>query len=298
VTTALREYSANWLTGGLHFIILVFAAQAKSVQVWPYALCTMTLVSFYAWMANYRRYRQIHDTPTSKVASAAQGYVELFGRSLPIPDSPVVAPLSGRPCCWYRYSVERKSNNKWVHEESGQSVSHFLLADDTGQCVVSPDGAEVLYAPKSTWTRGERRYTEWLLLPKQPLYALGEFRTTGGADHVLDESKDISHVLTDWKKDQPQLMKRFDANLDGTLDLAEWEAARREARRTVERAHAEVRTSDGVHLLCKPADRRIFLLAAEVPSKVGRRFGIWSWLHLLFFLGAGSASYVLFAGAR
>jgi hypothetical protein len=130
------------------------------------------------------------------------------------------------------------------------------------------------------------------------LYAIGEFRTTGGADLELDENKDISDLLTDWKKDQPQLLRRFDANRDGSLDLTEWEAARLEARREVEKEHAELRSGDGVNLLYKPSDGRVFLLAAEIPDKIGRRYSLWSWLHLMFFFGSGTASYVLFTGAR
>ena len=67
------------LTGGLHFIILAIAGQADTPEAWPWALLAMSVVSFFAWLGNHRRYRQIHDLPTSKVASAAQGYVELLG---------------------------------------------------------------------------------------------------------------------------------------------------------------------------------------------------------------------------
>ena len=177
---ALRHYTADWLSGGLHLLIIFIAVQAESIEVWPFALAAMTAVSFFAWIANYRRYRQVEDLPTSKVASAAQGYVELLGKSMPIPDSPVLAPLSQLPCCWYRYCIETRNNNGWSESDSGESVAHFLLVDDTGQCVVSPDGAEVLYPRKSSWEQGDRRYTEWLLLPRGNLYAIGEFRTIGG----------------------------------------------------------------------------------------------------------------------
>lgn len=81
--------------------------------------------------------------------------------------------------CWYRYYVERKtSDDKWTHEDSGDSNEHFLLVDDTGQCVISPEGAEVLSKRKQTWEQNNYRYTEWLLLPKGILYAIGEFSTT------------------------------------------------------------------------------------------------------------------------
>ena len=295
----LRDFSRDWLTGGLHLLIVVIAAEAESAEVWPYALAAMAAVSFFAWVGNYRRFRQMHDLPTSKVASAAQGYVELFGKAAPIPNFPVKGPLSGLPCCWYRYCVERRtSKNKWQRIDSGESVAHFLLVDDTGECVISPDGAEVLYARKSMWTQGnDRRYTEWLLLPQSMLYALGEFRTAGGAVLELDMKQDISHVLTDWKKDEAALLRRFDTNRDGALDLKEWEGARLEARREVEKAHSELRGGEGVHLLCKPVDGRVFILAAELPEKVGRRFVFWGFLHLAFFFGAGTASFLLFVSA-
>jgi hypothetical protein len=294
-----HQFKAAWLTGGLHLLIVFVAIQVESARAWPYALAAMCTLSLLAWMANYRRYRQVHDLPTSKVASAAQGYVELFGRSAQIADSPVLSPLTSLPCCWYRYCIERKSSDdKWQHEDSGESVAHFLLVDDTGECVISPDGAEVLYARENTWTQGDRRYTESLLLTGGVLYALGEFRTTSSTVLELDKNKEISDLLADWKRDQARLIERFDTNRDGALDLQEWEAARLEARRQVEKEHAQTRAGEGVHLLLQPSDGRAFILAAELPEKIGRRFAAWSWGHLALFFAAGIASYFMFTGAR
>jgi len=290
----LKHHASGWLTGGIHLIILVIAAQDDSGALWPYALAAMAGVSFFAWIAAFRRYRQIHDLPTSKVASAAQGYVELLGRSEPIPGEPLASKLTGLPCCWFRYYVERKgSDNKWHYEDSGTSVHHFLLVDDTGECVISPDAAEVISNRKQTWTEGDYRYTEWLLLPKGILYAIGEFSTRGGAAAELDERADVSATLGDWKRDPAALRGRFDLNRDGTLDLKEWELARLQARREVRKRHAEIRARDGVHLLKKPADGRLFLLANELPEKLGRRFAFWSWAHLAVFFGAGTGAFLL-----
>lgn len=294
-TRTLRRFRTGWLTGGLHLLILWIAIEAESAEAWPYALAAMAVVSFFAWMSNHHRYRQVHDVPTSKVASAAQGYVELFGRSVPIPDSPVTAPLSGLPCCWYSFCIERKmSNNKWNTEETGESIAHFLLVDATGECIISPDGAEIINARSSTWTQGDRRYTEELLLPQGDLYALGDFRTTTGAELALEENRDVSQLLADWKKDQATLLTRFDADKSGALDLTEWEEARMEAQREVRRQHGRLREGEGVHLMCKPADGRVFILAAEIPERIGRRFVLWSWAHLVFFFGAGIGSFLLF----
>lgn len=294
----LADFRTTWLTGGLHLLILFVAFQAGSTQAWPFALAAMAAVSFFAWMGNYRRYRQIQDLPTSRVASAAQGYVELFGRSAQIPDSPVLSPLTSLPCCWYRYCIERKTGDgKWQHDDSGESVAHFLLVDDTGACVISPDGAEVMYARKSNWTRDDRRYTEWLLLPGGRLYAIGEFRTSSAGDLELDKNRDISNLLADWKQDKRGLLERFDSNRDGTIDLQEWEAARREARREIEDQHNAARAGEGVHLMRRPSDGRVFILAADMPEKIGKRFALWSWLHLAAFFGAGTTSYLMFTRA-
>ena len=295
----LRDLKSTWLTGGIHVVILYLAANAESNEAWPYALAAMAIVSFFAWMANYRRFRQVHDLPTSRVASAAQGYVELFGRSAPIPGSPLLSPLTSLPCCWYRYEVERRtSNDKWQIEDRGESVAHFLLVDDSGECVISPDGAEILFARESCWSEGDRRYTEWLLLPQGILYALGEFTTLSSNVLELDARREMSELLGEWKKDIKGLLERFDANRDGKVDLAEWEHARLEAQREVRKRRFEARGGQGLHLLGKPRDGRAFIVAAALPEKIGRRFAMWSWLHLAFFFGAGAASFLMFTGAR
>lgn len=49
-----------------------------------------------------------------------------------------------------------------------------------------------------------------------------------------------------------------------------------------------------MHLLRKPRDGRLFLLANELPDKLGRRFALWSSVHLFVFFGAGGASLLMF----
>jgi hypothetical protein len=292
-----RLHQPGWLSGAIHFVILYIAFEAESAEVWPFALLAMSAVSFCAWAANYRRYRQIHDLPTSKVASAAQGYVELFGRAEMLAGEPVVAKLSGLPCCWYSFELaEKTSDDKWKTLESGKSLEHFLLKDDTGECVISPEGAEVLTCDNKTWVRGRHRYTECLLLPASILYAIGEFGTsTAGPVSSRDERSDVSALIAEWKKDPGQLQERFDLDRDGTISMKEWELARLQAQREVRNRNAEMqsRSVEGMHLLQKPRDGRLFLLANELPDKLGSRYRFWSWVHLIIFLGAGSAGLIM-----
>jgi hypothetical protein len=68
---------------------------------------------YYAWRC-FRRARALADTDTARIRSAPQGYVELKGRAGLMDGDPIIAPLSGLPCCWYRYRIERKtSDGKW-----------------------------------------------------------------------------------------------------------------------------------------------------------------------------------------
>jgi len=290
-------HQPGWLSGAIHFVIIAIAFQADSGEAWPYALLAMSAVSFFAWVANYRRYRHIHDLPTSKVASAAQGYVELFGRTELLPGELLASKLSRTPCCWYSFEIEEKgSNNKWKTLDSGSSVAHFLLVDDTGQCVISPEGAEVLTRDHKTWAQLDRRFTEWLLLPKSVIYAIGEFSTTTAAAVAAGEERaDVGALLAEWKQNKREMRERFDLDRDGKISMKEWELARLQARREVRTRLAEMqsRSVEGVHLLRKPGDGRLFLLANELPDKIGSRYRYWSWAHLVVFFAAGSAGLVM-----
>ncbi|MEO7728022.1 MAG: hypothetical protein ABIS45_12270 [Burkholderiales bacterium] len=290
----LRIHSANWLTGGVHVIILALAAHAESSAVWPYALGAMSLVSFAAWIGNHRRYLQIAGTPLSNIASAAQGYVEIAGQAEMPAGTPFVSKLSLTPCVWYQYQIEEKnSNNEWSLHDSGASDELFIVRDKTGECVIDPEGAETLCSRRNTWTHGDYRYVEWLLLPRETVYALGEFATIGGANSELDLDADVGALLAEWKMNQPALLQRFDLNQSGSIDVREWGLARRQAVREVQAHHREIRASTGTNMLRAPADGRLFLISNYLPAKARLRYMLWAWAHAAIFIGAGAGAFAL-----
>ena len=124
-------------------------------------------------------------------------------------------------------------------------------------------------------------------MPRDPVYALGEFATIGGADGALDLDADVGALLAEWKKNQPELLKRFDIDNSGSIDLREWELARRQARREVEAQHREIRMQDGTHVLRKPFDNRLFLISNYLPEKLRKIYLIWSWVYFLTLVSAG-----------
>jgi hypothetical protein len=205
----------------------------------------------------------------------------------------MASPMTGLPCLWFRYVVERRTENKWEEVDRGTSTDTFLLADGSGSCVVDPEQAEILSSHKQVWHRDGYRYTECLLLADDPLYAIGEHATLGGANSDLDPREDIGALLAEWKRDKPDLLRRFDLNRDGEIDLKEWDLARRQARREVERQHREIRLRDGVHVMRKPPDGRLFLISNLPPQKLVSKYAIWARLHLAFLLSALSGCAVV-----
>lgn len=282
----LRKEYGQALTSGSQLVLLGLALQSNSRTGWNVALALMALISLAAWMSAYRRQRAISDTPTSKIASAAQGYAEFVGRGRPLAGTPLLAPLTALPCLWFRYRVEVRHNNRWRTEESSESDASFLLDDGTATCIVDPEGAEILPIRKDVWIRNGRRYTLWLLLEHDPVYVLGEFSTLGSADLRLDRNADIKATLAEWKKDMPALVRRFDLDGDGELSLAEWERARDEAKRQVLAAHRDLAAGAETHLLRRPTDGRMYLISGLAPEKLARRYRAWSFFHVAVFFAA------------
>jgi hypothetical protein len=281
-----REY-AHLVTSGAQVLLLLVGIQIHSREGWLWVLSTMAIISLFAWISALNRLRLVRDTPTSRIASAAQGYVELIGRGKPLTDPPLLSKLTLLPCLWYRFQTERKNyKNEWHIEERGESDDPFALDDGSGRCVVDPRGAEILTAHKDTWVQGEYRYIEWKLLNIDTIYAIGQFRTMGGSNAVLNTNEEIKAVLAEWKLDQETLHKRFDLNGDGEIDMQEWmlarQAAKREAGKRMKEAYAEPDTN----FLVQPQDGRLFLISNLRQSRLERRYWFWTFAHLGIFLGA------------
>lgn len=266
--------------------------------------------------------RIIEDTPTSKIRSAAQGYLELIGHGYLMEGQPIVSPLTGTTCTWYQYQVDERrqsgKNSKWVTIKSGTSDELFLIKDETGQCIIDPEGAHVTVSRKDVWyggtsnpvtgltmrkksgflgnmiTNNKYRYTEKLLHPGEALYAIGLYKTVGGAGANFDVNEDVRELIREWKTDTETLMKRFDTNDDGEIDLDEWQRVRDEAYKHVMEKHSEQKTMPPVHLMNKTNDRRRpFILSAVAEDDLVRRLHIYSVLAITAFLICGTLSTLL-----
>ena len=289
----LRLEVLHRLISAGHFLLFGVAYAVKQPLYRTGALVLVGVCSLIAWLAALRRYRLVADTPTSLIASAAQGYVELVGRCELHPGSPALGYLSGPPCVWYRCAVSRRTSEGWSSTSRERSTDTFLLRDASGTCVVDPDHAEVTGARRRSWIQGEYRYDLEYLAPGDPLYALGELATLGGTVGPFDRRAEVGALLSEWKRDPASLKERFDADRDGEVNLAEWAKAREAAEREVDRRHLESGPPAALHLLRAPADGRPYLLSNRDPLALARRFRFWAWLHVVVLVVAVVAALVL-----
>jgi len=245
------------------------AHSAPPAEFWGATLLVTIVAGAMLWRAFVflKRKRMIEDMPTALVRSASQGYIELEGRAQFMDGDSIQAPLSMRPSVWYRYKVEKRSDrstgrsneNRWVTIESGTSDDLFYLDDATGRCAIDPDGAVVTPAHANVWygtsripgryhdddgkwwarTLGSRgqpfRYTEKRIEPGEDLYVLGNFTTHGGGATTADKDGEVADLLREWKRDQAFLLRNFDTNGDGEIELDEWQDARERAGEEVDK---------------------------------------------------------------
>ena len=282
---SLRREYAQLVTSGAQLLLLFVGFKLESHNGWLTCLAIMAAISLLAWLSALNRLRTIRDTPTSKVASAAQGYVELIGRGKPFA-SPLLSKISLRPCLWYRYKIEHhQSRNEWKTVETGESSDSFIVRDDTGECIVDPEQAEILTDHHRRWRQGVYRYTEWILIERDMIYVIGEFRTRSGAVE-FNSREELNALLSEWKKDMPTLLKNFDLDNNGVLDLQEWMLARSAARREVAKMMRVAQTDPDTHIISQPRDGKLFLISNLTPDGLSGKYLFWSWAHLAIFFGA------------
>ena len=236
--------------------------------------------------------------------------------------TPIVAPLTGTPCNWYAYTIEKRevrhtrngTRVSWKRIRSETSDDIFLMEDGTGQCLIDPEGATVHCDRVDTWygptpwpregmlrsagrfASGDYRYHERRLMPDEPLYAIGEFKTLG-TDYQSDLRDDVGAILREWKTAPDRHLARFDGNGDGEIDLQEWDRVRAAARDEALRQRAERSVVHVTHLLGKCTDtRRPFILSSHPEDGLSRRYRIKAAAYAAGFLIAlGLTGFLLIA---
>lgn len=277
----LRHGRAQFVSILAHGVTLGLAAALGTRDAWLWTFGGLLALNLWMWLRSLRHGWAIRDTPTSRVATAAQGYVELHGRADAHAGAQVYSPMTQLPCLWYHYLREQRDRaGKWRYADSGESDAPFALDDGSGRCVVEPRGAHIHSKHQERRTQGDWRYTERVILKGDMLYAIGAFSSARAGQTLPPARIAEGELLAEWKTDPQALRARFDLNGDGDIDAREWALARAAARREVARRHDALRARGATHHLRRPADGRPFVIANRPPDTLARGYLRWAMLHL------------------
>ena len=115
------------------------------------------------------------------------------------------------------------------------------------------------------------------------MYVLGQLSTLRHLTGKAALNLEVRNTLADWKTRPEQLRHRYDHNLDGKIDAAEWEFARQDAINQAT-ANQMMAAHTGEFTLSKPANNQLFLISAKSPHQLRNSYQYWSLMHVVLFL--------------
>ncbi len=211
--------------GGMHFLISAVLLGIAGLLVWRGLLAKAKV-------------KLITDTPTSQVSRIVPGIVEVKGK-VRCGDKPVVSPMTGSSCIYFRFHVEEyrsNSNGKggsWRTVINDVKQSGCVLSDGTGEVKINLLEAELLLQPDhhaksgtfndasaeleaalSAYGRSSQgfifnksmRYTETVLREGDEVYAIGTASTHAGGGYQLSKG---NHVFVVSDKPESEVVAHF-----------------------------------------------------------------------------------------
>lgn len=192
----------------------------KGIQL-VFALLVFGGISAYKGFRSFKLRREIEDTPTSPIRSAAQGLTEIEGFAWP---RSIQIALNGEPFCYYHFDLQeyrqRGKSGSWESILKYSSMEPFYIIDQTGVCEVNTNKIDInftsqtiklsnltdsqfdilqsicpeikQYRPASTGLfkslfQPSRRIIESAIYCGSPVYAKGNFQTKSqSTSHLLD----------------------------------------------------------------------------------------------------------------
>jgi len=280
-----------------------------------------TLWCLYFMVRAFRSRRIMQDTPTSKIRSASQGFVEISGNARAL-DGALTSPGKGKACVWYRVIARdmRQQNHKRHNQsifdqlemlqrtldskslqttdyEEESSVYSFYVDDGTDMCTVDPTLGKVRAKRSETWRHQHLEMTEYRIEEGDEVYCLGDFKTVQGPSRQKAIKETAKAKLNTWKQDE-KIMKKFDKDGDGNIDMEEWNVARATAKKMAIKEVGDDYERTQHHELVKPFDKSHPYLISAYPEDITAKEHLYQSIGYTigFFVAGASASIVAFAG--
>ncbi len=274
---------------GFFFLLIYTGIRAREPIFFFIAFLLGFIISTFKLFKVWKMKLLIEDTPTSKLRSVAAGFVEVSGvLTSPVP---VVSPISGSPCVFFRYYkevyVRAGRYSHWELEEIGEGFAeNCVLKDETGEIGVNVKNASYFLTNK--YTTGETynqmrfslfgiddvKYTEEYILDGQKVYVLGTAKP-------VSKSTSYGRFLSMLKKDKEK-MKDFDLNGDGVIDAEEWEKAQKKLKNEyLEYKQLKGQAADLV--IDRDPRNKVFIISNEKEQGILKRLKI---ALPLYFVGS------------
>lgn len=149
--------------------------------------------------------RYIEDLPSSSIAAAAQGLVEIKAKTVQLENQVLLVPRLGIPCAWYRYETVDYSNQQQKKVDARESYNRFYLADETGICAIDPLHAEIHPKKSKEVQEGTTLYKiSWIGIG-EPVYVLGWLHTL----HPRPKIDDVIRSYTSTEFNPNSDVKRY-----------------------------------------------------------------------------------------
>jgi len=258
----LRGLLISSISSWLYIPGLLLVIWQTSERNLPTLLAMAGAFSLIASILIFIRWRTLHDTPTTSLRNVAQGYAEVIGTAMTMPNEVGPGPYYLPPVVWFSRPYQKSSEQ-------------FLVEDEFGSCIIDPRKAEIiteLYFRQQYWYRA--------IFPGQKVYVLGQLTTVNG--HQTDQQRHqvILGTLASWKKDHYEMLRRFDKNGDGKIDQHELKLAKQAAEAIVDDELDYNYRQTSTHLIEKPRDGRPFILSSIPLEKLLQRYSRAMIFHL------------------
>lgn len=270
----------------------------RNLQLWTTEawLLVTTIVGFFLWLRGMQLRNLIAGVPTSHIASAPQGYVELAGRAA---NARGYFPDAEEFHLWSRTQIASRLRDSTFRSfpfnlfytviSVEVTESPFCIKDGTGMALVVPAGAEVICNRRETEYDGDQKIIREHILEGDPLYVLGHFSTI---DQDVDVVATAEQLVNDWKMNREQI-KQFDTDRDGYISGRELVEMHQVARKVAEKKAAEGVQAGGVNTLSAAPDGRTFVISTLLPAQLAGHYQWYLGLGLAMFFAALAGS-VLF----
>lgn len=232
----------------------------------------LTFMGFRGFSHHFMLYRTIQNTPTVKLVSAPQGFVEITGQVIESPAGLQVCPASNTKCAWWRYykyeliHKDHKGNEDWQRVEEASSYHPIYVDDGTATCHIAPIEATMYITRTSKWEIAKQgkhyRYHEEFIFPAEKIYLLGSLETR----NLTEQPKSPEDIISEWQLDPPEFYNRFDQNKDCHLASDEWQAIKSAAQLA-----ATASQQDTIeHKIVKPLGKWPFIISTESETQLIR----------------------------